>query len=100
MAVLLLLIPVGLVACRGRARLGVLVVGGMSFALLLIPVATLNYDGRFGVPVHGPLAAAAAIGALGAARRAAGLLARNASKPGSRRVTLPQPLRQRERTQT
>jgi hypothetical protein len=50
----------------------VLLVGSTSFALLAIPVATLNYDGRFGVPVHGPLAAAAAIGALGVARRLAG----------------------------
>jgi hypothetical protein len=74
MAVLLLLVPLGLVACRGRARLGVLLFGSMSLALLVIPVATLNYDGRFGVPVHAPLAAAAAIGASGAValvRRAA-----------------------------
>lgn len=71
MAVLLLLVPLGLVACRGRERLGVLLIGSLSFALLVIPVATLNYDGRFGVPVHGPLAAAAAIGAVGLLRRAA-----------------------------
>jgi hypothetical protein len=76
MLVLLLLIPVGLVACRGRERLGVLLVGSLAFALLAIPVATLNYDGRFGVPVHGPLAVAAALGALGVARRLAGLAGR------------------------
>jgi hypothetical protein len=76
MLVLLLLLPVGLVAGRGRERLGVLMIGGFSVALLLIPVATLNYDGRFGVPVHGPVAAAAAIGALGAARGVAPFAAR------------------------
>ena len=69
MAVLLLLLPIGLIACRGRERLAVLLIGGTSLALLVIPVATLNYDGRFGVPVHGPLAAAAAIGGLGLLRR-------------------------------
>ncbi|HKP89105.1 MAG TPA: hypothetical protein VJT75_03940 [Thermoleophilaceae bacterium] len=74
MLVLLLLLPVGLVVCGGRARLGVLLIGASSFALLVIPVATLNYDGRFGVPVHGPLAAAAAIAAFGLARRTAPLL--------------------------
>jgi Dolichyl-phosphate-mannose-protein mannosyltransferase len=86
MLVLLLLIPVGLVAGRSRERLGVLLVGGTSLTLLLIPVATLNYDGRFGVPVHGPVAAAAAIGALGLARRAAPLAARVAGRWGSARA--------------
>jgi hypothetical protein len=80
MLVLLLLIPVGLVACRGRERLAVLLVGVLSVTLLLIPVATLNYDGRFGVPVHGPLAAAAAIAALGVARRLAGVVPRVAGR--------------------
>jgi hypothetical protein len=78
MLLLLLFIPVGLVACRGRARLGVLLIGTSSFLLLLIPVATLNYDGRFSVPVQGPLAAAAAIGAWGAARRVVPAAARRA----------------------
>jgi hypothetical protein len=59
-------------------------VGSLSLVLLVIPVATLNYDGRFGVPAHGPLAAAAAIGALGVARRLAPLGARVAE-----RVALP-----------
>jgi hypothetical protein len=89
MAVLLLLLPVGLVACRGRERLGVLLIGSLSVGLLLVPVATLNYDGRFGVPAHGPLAAAAAIAAAGALRRGAGLAARVAARWGSARTPAP-----------
>ena len=85
MLVLLLLIPVGLVTGRGRERLAVLLLGGLSVILLLIPVATLNYDGRFGVPVHGPLAAAAAIGALGVLRRGAPAAARLAGRAAGRR---------------
>jgi hypothetical protein len=37
---------------------------------MVVPVAAIDYDGRFAVPVYGPLAAAAALGGLGLARRA------------------------------
>ncbi|MFL5781658.1 MAG: hypothetical protein ACJ760_10130 [Thermoleophilaceae bacterium] len=85
MLVLLLLIPVGLVAGRGRERLGVLLAGSLSFAMLAVPVATLNYDGRFGVPAHGPLAVAAAAAAFAAARRLAGAGGRVAARLESAR---------------
>lgn len=70
MAVLLLLTLAAPVALRGRERHAALLLGGAGLAILVIPVVTINYDGRLGVPAYGPLAAAAALGALGIARAA------------------------------
>jgi hypothetical protein len=42
----------------------------VGVGLLVIPVATINYDGRLGIPAYGPLAAAAALGGWGTGRRA------------------------------
>ncbi|MDQ3936254.1 MAG: DUF4333 domain-containing protein, partial [Actinomycetota bacterium] len=65
MAVLLLLTLAAPFALRGRERRAALLVGGAGLAILLVPVVTINYDGRLGVPAYGPLAAAAALGASG-----------------------------------
>jgi 4-amino-4-deoxy-L-arabinose transferase-like glycosyltransferase len=70
MAVFLVLTLAGPVALRGRERHAALLLGGMALAILVVPVATINYDGRLGVPAYGPLAAAAALGGWGIARRA------------------------------
>ena len=40
-----------------------------AFALLLAPLATVDYDYRYVIPAIGPLALAAAVGAAGLARR-------------------------------
>jgi hypothetical protein len=71
MGVLLILALVG-VALPGPARRGAALLGGSALALLAVPVLTHEYDGRFGVPAYGPLACAAAVGALGLARRRPG----------------------------
>ncbi|HEX8744719.1 MAG TPA: hypothetical protein VF712_16465 [Thermoleophilaceae bacterium] len=68
MALLLLLAALGPALCRGRERQAALLFGGIGVALLAVPVVTLNYDGRLGVPAYGPLAAGAAFGALGLGR--------------------------------
>lgn len=69
MGVLLLLTLSAPLVLRGRERRGALLLGGAALAILVVPVATINYDGRLAVPAYGPLAAAAALGALGTARR-------------------------------
>jgi hypothetical protein len=79
MAVLLLLTLAAPFTLRGRERAAALLLGGTGLAILLIPVVTVNYDGRLGVPGYGPLAGAAALGALGAWRVA------RARLPSSRR---------------
>lgn len=68
MAILLLLAVLGPVLCRGRERRAALLLGGIGIAMLVVPVVTVNYDGRLGIPAYGPLAAGAAFGALGAGR--------------------------------
>lgn len=68
MAILLLLAALGPALCRGRERRAALLLGGIAVAMLAVPVATVNYEGRLGVPAYGPLAAGAAFGALGAGR--------------------------------
>jgi hypothetical protein len=37
---------------------------GVGLTVMIVPVATLNYDGRFGIPAHGLVAASGSIGAL------------------------------------
>jgi hypothetical protein len=49
---------------HGRRRRAVLV-SAFAFALLLTPLATVDYDYRYVIPAIGPLAAAAAVGAGG-----------------------------------
>jgi hypothetical protein len=68
MAVVLLLTLVAPLTLRGRERRTALLLGGAGLAILVIPVVTINYDGRLGVPGYGPLAACAALGALGSWR--------------------------------
>ena len=68
MAVLLVLALLGPVACRAPLRRGALLLTGTAATLLVVPVLTHEYDGRYGVPAYGPLAGAAALGALGVAR--------------------------------
>ena len=69
MGVLLLLTLAAPLALRGRERHAALLLGGTALAILVVPVVTINYDGRLGVPAYGPLAAAAALGGWGTARR-------------------------------
>jgi hypothetical protein len=69
MAIFLVLGLTAPIVLRGRERRAALLLGGMALAILVVPVATINYDGRLGVPAYGPLAAAAALGGWGIARR-------------------------------
>jgi hypothetical protein len=69
MAIFLVLTLAAPFALRGRERRAALLLGGMGLAILVIPVATINYDGRLGIPAYGPLAAAAALGAWGVGSR-------------------------------
>jgi hypothetical protein len=70
MVLLILLMVAAPFACAGRLRRGAWLLTGTTIALMVVPVAAIDYDGRFAVPVYGPLAAAAALGGLGLARRA------------------------------
>jgi hypothetical protein len=77
MAALLLLALAAPLACRGWLRAGSLLFAGVAYATMAVPVVTLDYDARFGVPAYGPLAGAAAMGLCGVVtrireRRAAG----------------------------
>jgi hypothetical protein len=69
MAVLLVLALLAPLAAPRGLRRGALLLAGAAIALLVVPVLTHEYDGRFGVPAYGPLAGAAALGALGVAER-------------------------------
>jgi hypothetical protein len=71
LAILLLLALAAPLACGGRERRGAFLLAGVGLALLVVPVMTLNYDGRFGVPAYGFVAGAAGLGAFGLARAAA-----------------------------
>src|SRR5436190_696126 len=66
LAVLSLMAPFTL---RGRARAAAVLFGLTGWALLVLPVATLEFSGRTAIPGFGPLAAAAALGACGLASR-------------------------------
>ena len=70
MGVFLVLALAAPFSLRGRERRAALLLGGMALAVLVVPVATINYDGRLGVPAYGPLAAGAALGGWGTAGRA------------------------------
>jgi hypothetical protein len=70
MAVLIVLAAVApLVAPRHGPRRRALLVTMFAFAVLLAPLATVDYDYRYVIPATGPLAAAAAVGAAGLWRR-------------------------------
>jgi hypothetical protein len=69
MGIFLLLTIAAPFALRGRERHAALLLGGAALTILVVPVVTINYDGRLGVPAYGPLAAAAALGAWGVAQR-------------------------------
>jgi hypothetical protein len=60
--VLLLLAAVGIVAARGRIRRAAILFAGAAFLQALIPVATISWGFRYGVPAIGALAAAATLG--------------------------------------
>jgi hypothetical protein len=57
------------VAPSGPSRRGALLFTGLSFVLMVTPVATLYYNARFAIPSIAPLVAAAALGAWFAAAR-------------------------------
>lgn len=61
LAITTLLVIVGLLVGGRRSRVGVLLFGIGGLALLVAPVLTGNYVGRYTVPMAGPLMAAAAI---------------------------------------
>jgi hypothetical protein len=52
-----------LVLARGRMRWGMVLMLGTSAALLVIPPATAIWSARYAVPLTGPMAGAAAVGA-------------------------------------
>jgi hypothetical protein len=63
LVLLFVLAVAGVVVARGRARRGIVFTGGLAFLLFLIPVATLIYNARYGVPAYGPLGIAGVAGA-------------------------------------
>lgn len=69
MALLLVLAALAPLVARSRMRTGALVVAGTAFVVMAVPVVSLDYDARYGVPAYGPLAAAAAIAVCGIAAR-------------------------------
>jgi hypothetical protein len=76
LALLLVLALLAPLACSGRQRRAALLLAGTGVALLVVPVVTDVYNGRFAVPSFGFVAAAAGLGAWGLAgavrRRRAG----------------------------
>ena len=66
LAVLPILTVTGLVKARGPIRLGIALFGLSAFGLYLIPVMTLSYMFRYGIP---PETFIVASGVLGAASR-------------------------------
>lgn len=68
LGVLLVLALAAPLACRGRERRGALLLAAVGLSLLVVPVMTLNYDGRFGVPSYGFVAGAASLGGCGLAQ--------------------------------
>jgi hypothetical protein len=69
LAITTLLVAVGLLVGGRRSRVGVLLFGIGGLALLVAPVLTGNYVGRYTVPMAGPLMAAAGIAILELWRR-------------------------------
>jgi hypothetical protein len=69
MVLLILLTLAAPLACSGRLRAGAWLLSGATATLMVVPVAGIDYDGRFAVPAYGPLAAAAVLGGVGLARR-------------------------------
>ena len=68
MGILLVLAAAGPFLLRGRERRAALLLSVSAYTMLAVPVITLAYDGRLGVPAYGPLAAAAVLGGLGIGR--------------------------------
>lgn len=69
MVVLLVLSLLSPFVCRGRARRAAILLAALAYTIMVVPLMTLGYDGRFGLPAYGPLAAAAALCAHGTALR-------------------------------
>jgi hypothetical protein len=63
MALLLVLGAAAAFVTRGPVRRESILLLATSLAMLIGPPALVGYEGRYGVPAYGPLAAAAAIGA-------------------------------------
>jgi hypothetical protein len=78
--VLALLSLAGPLVLRGRPRAAAVLFALTGWALLVAPVATLEFSARSAIPGFGALGAAAALGAWGSALR---LRSRGASGPGS-----------------
>lgn len=64
LAISALLTILGLCVGGRRERIALMLLGVGSLAMLLIPISSANYIGRYTVPMAGPLAAAAAIAAM------------------------------------
>jgi hypothetical protein len=60
--VLLVFATLGIVAARGRVRRAAILFAGAAFLQAFVPVATISWGFRYGVPSLGALAAAAALG--------------------------------------
>ena len=60
--ILLLLAAAAIVAGRGRIRRAAILLAGAAFLQALVPVATISWGFRYGIPSIGQLAAAAALG--------------------------------------
>jgi 4-amino-4-deoxy-L-arabinose transferase-like glycosyltransferase len=90
-ALLLLLAIAAPFVRRGIQRRGALLLAGTALLLLVVPVFTINYDGRFAVPAYGFLGAAAALGAapLLSAARTRLQYARSSSRTTAERPTAP-----------
>jgi 4-amino-4-deoxy-L-arabinose transferase-like glycosyltransferase len=69
LAVTTVLVLIGLLVGPRRSRVGVLLFGIGGLALLVAPVLTGNYVGRYTVPMAGPLTAATAIAIVALWRR-------------------------------
>jgi hypothetical protein len=69
MALLLALTLAAPFLARGAARRAALVWGAAAYVLLIVPIATLNYDARYTISTLGPLGVAAALALDGALLR-------------------------------
>jgi hypothetical protein len=64
LAALLVLTLIGLVKARGEIQLGITLFGLSAFALYLIPILTLSYSFRYGIPPETFMVASGVLGAV------------------------------------
>jgi hypothetical protein len=67
--ILALFTVVGMVRARGALRLGVFLFGLSAFALYLVPVMTVSYDHRYGIPPETFVVVSGVLGAASFSRR-------------------------------